>query len=91
MPPRISPELMNALKPFLGTLGAVVTDVVKRSVEAAVDTALEEVETRVEDVGRRVSKARRGIGRKKSAPAPEDPVVVVEGAPTRRKKKRRRI
>ena len=87
-PPRISPELRRALNPFLDALRGVVTDVVKRSAEAAVDTVLEEVEARVENVRDRVTNARANIGRRKPARVDQDTVVVV--GPRAKKKKRRK-
>jgi hypothetical protein len=78
MPPRVPPELQRALNPFLDAL----RDVVKRSAEAAVDTVLEEVETRAEDVRDRVTAARRNIGRRN--------VVVVQSGSRPKKRRRRR-
>lgn len=88
MPPRIPPEVLSALNPFLNALTGMVKDTARRAAEAAVDAALEEVETRVEDIGRRVSTARRNI---KEKPAPVGVgAVVVEGTPRAKRRRRRK-
>jgi len=82
----LPPELLT---PFLAAFNGIVKDVVKRSAEAAVDTALEEVEARVEAVGRRVATARRNLGGKPKRDDREV-VVVVEGVGKRKRRRRRR-
>ena len=89
--PRIPPDLQAALNPFMAALGQAVTDVIKRSAEAAADTVLEEIESRAEDVVTRVSKARRKV---RAAPAStsrvkDDPGITVEGEPRKRRRRRR--
>ena len=67
MPPRIPPEVMSALNPFLTAIAGVVKDTVQRTAEAAVDAALEEVETRVR--GDRPPRLDRAPAHREEAPA----------------------
>lgn len=87
MSKRLPPELVSFLTPLMKVFG----DVLKSSAEAAVDTALEEAEARVESVASRIAGARRNLRKSPRARrAPEAPEVVVEGSAKRRPKKRRR-
>lgn len=88
MPPRrMPPELTSALAPFLEGLKGLVKDVVVRSAEAALDTALEETEARVEGVAKRISGARQKLKKPKRRAGDDAEVVAVQVEPS---KKRRR-
>jgi hypothetical protein len=78
--PKIPPEVATLLEPF----GRALTDMAKKAIESALDSALEDAEARIEDVAQRVA----GVRRKIRKPRKRADDIVVETAPVRRKRSR---
>ena len=75
--PKNKDELREAAAKFGNLLGGVFKDALTKSLHAAADAALEEVQTRIEDVGEHVGKVRRRARRAREAPidAPAEEAV----------------
>jgi hypothetical protein len=69
MPVKIPP----AIEALFGPIADAFGDVLKKSLTAAVDTALEEAEERVNDVGDRIRRTRKKTRRKAASDEPEAP------------------
>jgi hypothetical protein len=72
MPKPIKIKIPESVEAVLGPLAAMFGETIKRSINAAVDSALEDAEDRIADLGDRVRRTRKKTRRKEAA-EPEAP------------------